>query len=152
MAEFLSFTSFNLNLSDNFSAHINYIKINYGPDHVGIGGDFDGVEQTPEGLEDVSKYPDLFDKLAEPNHGYPAWTRDELKKLAGLNLIRVFKDVERVRDSLKNEKPIDDPIPYDDIKNENPSVGDCRTDIEKYKPLQNSGKFLSALMKAEEEL
>lgn len=132
--------------------HINYIKINYGADHVGIGGDYDGVEKTPTGLEDVSKYPDLFDRLAEATHDYPAWTKEELKKLAGLNLIRVFKDVERVRDKLKNEKPIDDPIPYDDIKNENPNVGDCRTDIEKYKPIGSDSKFLAALMKAEEEL
>lgn len=121
-----------------------------GTDHVGIGGDYDGVDKTPKGLEDVSKYPDLFDKLAEPGHGYEPWTREELKKLAGLNLIRVFKDVEIIRDSLKNEQVIDDPIPYNDIKTENPDVGTCRTDIEKYKPAD--GKFLSALMKAEEEL
>lgn len=49
-------------------------------------------------------------------------------------------------------KPIDEPIPYNDIINENPNVGDCRTDIEKYKPLDSNSKFLSALMKAEEEL
>lgn len=67
------------NLSYNFIDHINYIRDNYGADHVGIGGDFDGVEQTPEGLEDVSKYPDLFDKLAEPGHGWTAWTKDDLK-------------------------------------------------------------------------
>lgn len=80
------------------------------------------------------------------------WTRDELKKLAGLNLIRVFKNVESVRDSLKNEKPIDDPIPYEDIKAQNPDVGTCRTDIEKYKPAATYGKLLSALLKVEEEL
>jgi membrane dipeptidase len=122
-----------------------------GADHVGIGGDFDGVEKTPKGLEDVSKYPDLFDKLAESGHGYEPWTREELKKLAGLNLIRVFKDVERVRDSLKIEKIRDDPIPYNDIKTQNPDVAVCRTDIERYKPA-TSGKILSALFKSEEEL
>lgn len=122
-----------------------------GPDHVGIGGDYDGVEQVPEGLEDVSKYPDLFDKLAEGGHGYDPWSRDDLKKLAGLNLIRVFKNVETVRDSLKNEKILDDPIPYEDIKSENPDVGICRTDIERYKPA-TTGKLLSVLFGTEEEL
>lgn len=123
-----------------------------GADHVGIGGDFDGVDSTPKGLEDVSKYPDLFDKLAEEGHDYIPWTRDELQKLAGLNLIRVFKHVESVRDSLKNVKIIDEPVPYADIKAENPNVGDCRTDIERYKPAETTGKFLSALLKVEEEL
>ena len=101
----------------------------------------------------MSKYPDLFDKLAESGHGYEPWTKDELKKLAGLNLIRVFEDVERVRDSLKDEKVIDDPIPYNDIINENPDVATCRTDIESYKP-QNAfkGKIMAALLKSEEEL
>lgn len=130
--------------------HINYVRDLIGADHVGIGGDYDGVDQTPKGLEDVSKYPDLFDKLAEGGRGYVPWSKEELKKLAGLNLIRVFKNVESVRDSLKNEKIIDDPIPYNDIKLENPNVGDCRTDIEKYRPTE--GKLLSALLKAEEEL
>lgn len=84
----------------------------------------------------------MFDKLAEDGHGYVPWTKDDLKKLAGENLIRVFKDVERIRDSMKNDKIIDDPIPYDDIKSENPNVGDCRTDIENYKP--SNDKSLSA--------
>lgn len=117
-----------------------------GADHVGIGGDYDGVEQVPKGLEDVSKYPDLFDRLAEPDHGYEPWTRDELKKLAGLNLIRVFKDVERVRDSMKNDKVLDDPIPYDDIKGENPEVVACRSDIESYRPPPLVSRMLSALL------
>jgi membrane dipeptidase len=132
--------------------HINYVRDLIGPDHVGIGGDYDGVEKTPKGLEDVSKYPDLFDKLAEGGHGYVPWTKEELKKLAGLNLIRVFKNVESVRDSLKNVAIIDDPIPYNDIKTQNPDVGTCRTDIEKYKSAEGSSKLLSALLKSEEEL
>lgn len=105
----------------------------------------------PKGLEDVSKYPDLFDRLAENGHGYEPWTREELKKLAGLNLIRVFKIVEKIRDSMKNSKVLDDPVPYVDIKSENPNVADCRTDIENYKP---QSKFLSSILKleAEEEL
>jgi len=54
---------------------------------------------VPEGLNDVSFYPDLFTLLAED----PAWTEENLRKLAGENLIRVFTDVERV--SLKTLSP-----------------------------------------------
>jgi membrane dipeptidase len=127
------------------------VKNLIGADHVGIGGDYDGVMSMPKGLEDVSKYPDLFDRLADGGENYEPWTKEELKKLAGLNLIRVFKDVERVRDSMKNEIILDDPIPYNDIKNENPDVGLCRTDIENYKPKEPSGKLLSSLLRTEEE-
>jgi membrane dipeptidase len=123
-----------------------------GSEHVGIGGDYDGVDRVPEGLEDVSKYPDLFDRLGAGGPDFEPWTKEELKNLAGLNLIRVFKDVERVRDSMKNAKILDDPIPYDDIKTQNPNVGDCRTDIENYKPADGGSKMLAALLKAEEEL
>jgi membrane dipeptidase len=122
-----------------------------GADHVGIGGDYDGVDSVPKGLEDVSKYPALFDKLAVGSDEFTPWSKDELKKLAGLNLIRVFKDVERVRDSMKNDKIIDDPIPYDDIKTQNPDVGICRTDIESYKPKALNGKFMRALLAADAE-
>lgn len=115
-----------------------------------MGSDFDGVEKVPEGIEDVSSYPVLFDRLAESGHGYEPWTREDLKKLAGLNLIRVFKDVERVRDSLKATKILDIPIPYNDITGENPNVVACRSDIENYRPA-SVGKFMSSLF-AEQEL
>jgi membrane dipeptidase len=49
----------------------------------------------PVGLEDVSKYPNLFERLAQIDE--PKWSTKDLKKLAGLNLIRVFKEVEKVR-------------------------------------------------------
>jgi membrane dipeptidase len=48
----------------------------------------------PIGLEDVSKYPNLFDRLAQIDE--PKWSTEDLKKLAGLNLIRVFKEAEKV--------------------------------------------------------
>ena len=105
-----------------------------GSEHVGIGGDYDGVDSTPTGLEDVSRYPNLFNKLAEDGHGYRPWTKEELKNLAGLNLIRVFKDVERVRDELKLTEIFEKNVPYDDVILENPNVQQCRTDIESYRP------------------
>ena len=48
--------------------------------------------RTPRGLEDVSQYPELFATLLASG----MWTSDDLKKLAGLNFLRVFKEVERV--------------------------------------------------------
>ena len=113
-----------------------------GVDHVGIGADYDGVESVPEGLEDVSKYPALFDLLAEEGHDWTPWTADELKKLAGLNLIRVFKEVEAVRDSLKNTEIIDGPVPYEDIISANENAKDCRTDIDKYKPTNTDAQSM----------
>ena len=47
---------------------------------------------TVEGLEDVSKYPDLFAELI-----IRGWTDEDLEKLAGRNMVRVFRDVEQVR-------------------------------------------------------
>lgn len=48
---------------------------------------------TPTGLEDVSRYPQLLATLLED----PSWTEEDIKKLAGLNLLRVFAKVEQVR-------------------------------------------------------
>lgn len=64
----------------------------------------------PAGLEDVSGYPALFDALGERG-----WSREDLQKLAGLNLIRVFKQVESVRDALAAQLPDDVPIPRADL-------------------------------------
>lgn len=47
---------------------------------------------TPEGLEDVSKYPDLLAALLED----PTWSEEDVQKVAGLNLLRVFAQVEEV--------------------------------------------------------
>ena len=95
----------------------------------------------------MSKYPDLFDKLAESGHGYEPWSREDLKKLAGLNLIRVFKDVERIRDELINTKPFEDPAPYYEIIERAPNVIQCRTDIESYKPVDPIVSIVSELIK-----
>ncbi|XP_020292047.1 dipeptidase 1-like [Pseudomyrmex gracilis] len=75
-------------------AHINHIRKVAGIDHVGIGAGFDGINFTPTGLEDVSRYPQLLATLLED----PSWTEEDIKKLAGLNLLRVFAKVEQVRD------------------------------------------------------
>ena len=64
-----------------------------GIDHVGIGGDYDGGQLFARGLEDVSKYPALFASLLASG----AWSLEDLKKLAGINFLRVFREVEKVR-------------------------------------------------------
>nr|XP_027235558.1 dipeptidase 1-like [Penaeus vannamei] len=92
-------------------AHINHIRDIAGPDHVGLGSDYEGITTVPEGLEDVSKYPYIFAELLLD----PKWTDEDLKKLAGMNLIRVFQEVERVRDQLAGEAPWDAFIPSEDI-------------------------------------
>ncbi|XP_067005179.2 dipeptidase 1 isoform X2 [Anabrus simplex] len=101
-------------------AHINHIRNVAGVDHVGIGSDYDGVEEMPTGLEDVSKYPDLFNRLAEAREGEPTWTQEDLQKLAGLNLLRVFKEVENVRDKQAKEgiQPQEEWLPEEDIPEE----------------------------------
>lgn len=111
--------------------HINHIRNVAGVDHVGIGGDFDGVDEVPEGLEDVSKYPMLFDLLADPNENYNTfvpWTAEELMKLAGGNILRVMRAVEQKSKDLVDEVPIDVPIPEEDVYSlENSQT--CKTDF-----------------------
>ena len=69
--------------------HIDHVREVAGIDHVGIGSDFDGMGQGPEGLEDVSKFVDLVAELLR--RGY---SDADAKKVAGLNLLRVFRAVE----------------------------------------------------------
>ncbi|GAB0093963.1 Dipeptidase [Sergentomyia squamirostris] len=113
---------------DDVIKHINHIRDVAGVDHVGIGGDYDGVELQPVGLEDVSKYPDLFDKLAQSGHGYEPWSLQDLKKLAGLNLLRVMRAVEQVAAGLVTKQPYELLIPNEDIYNFNENQT-CKTDF-----------------------
>ncbi|XP_076669175.1 dipeptidase 1 [Andrena cerasifolii] len=113
--------------------HINHIRNLIGTDHVGIGADYDGVQSAPEGLEDVSKYPEIFNSLYS-SKTEPRWTKEDLGKLAGKNLIRVFEAVEAVRDSLAAESPREDIISGMDLYNaeldSNVKPGSCNTAIE----------------------
>ncbi len=70
-------------------AHIDHVKKIAGVDAIGIGSDFDGVGCTPEGLDDVSKFPNLTRALLEK--GY---TAEEIRKIYGGNLLRVMRAVE----------------------------------------------------------
>jgi membrane dipeptidase len=79
--------------------HIDHIRRVAGPDHVGIGGDFDGISETVVGLEDVSTYPALFAELSRRG-----WSEADLRKLAGENLLRVLKRAEAVSARLKQQR------------------------------------------------
>ena len=80
--------------------HIEHIRRVAGVNHVGIGSDFDGIDETIEGLEDVSTYPALFAELARRG-----WTEADLRKLAGENVLRVLAAAEAVSARLKRERP-----------------------------------------------
>ncbi|XP_060693658.1 dipeptidase 1-like isoform X1 [Hemiscyllium ocellatum] len=76
--------------------HLDHIRNVAGADHVGIGSDFDGFDRGPIGLEDVSKYPALIAELLQRN-----WTDKDIKKLLGLNFLRVFEKAEEVSRQLQ---------------------------------------------------
>jgi membrane dipeptidase len=71
--------------------HIEHIRDVAGIEHVGIGGDFDGNSLWPEGLSDVSMYPNLFAELIRRG-----WSDKDLKLLAGENVLRAMEQAEAV--------------------------------------------------------
>jgi membrane dipeptidase len=82
--------------------HVDHLRKVAGIDHVGIGGDFDGISSTPEGLESVADYPNLFVELLR--RGY---SDQDLKKIAGLNMLRVMRAVEAAAARLATRAPSD---------------------------------------------
>jgi membrane dipeptidase len=79
--------------------HIDHIRKVAGIDHVGLGGDFDGITSVPQGLEDVSTYPVLTAELLR--RGY---SDDDVKKVLGLNILRVMKAAESVSAKLRKQR------------------------------------------------
>ena len=75
---------------------IEYVRKVAGVDYVGIGGDFDGITEVIQGLEDVSTYPELFAELARRG-----WSDNDLRKLAGENFLRVLAQAEQVAKRLQ---------------------------------------------------
>jgi membrane dipeptidase len=71
-----------------------------GVDHVGIGSDFDGGEHLPNGLTDVSMVPALIAELLR--RGY---SDDDVRKVAGGNVLRVMREAESVAARLRVERP-----------------------------------------------
>jgi len=79
--------------------HIDHIARVAGVDHVGIGGDFDGIDTVIEGLEDVASYPRLFAELSRRG-----WSEPHLRKLAGENILRAMEQTEQVAARLQRER------------------------------------------------
>jgi membrane dipeptidase len=80
--------------------HMDHVRRVAGIDHVGIGSDFDGITSTPVGLEDVSTFPALTEELIR--RGY---SDEDIKKVLGLNLLRVMRAAEQVSARLRAERP-----------------------------------------------
>ena len=70
--------------------HIDHVVKIAGVDHVGLGSDFDGIDVTPSGLEDISKFQVVIDELR-----LRCYTEEEVAKIAGGNFLRVLKEVEK---------------------------------------------------------
>ncbi|CAN5338706.1 dipeptidase [soil metagenome] len=79
--------------------HFDHVKNLIGVDHIGISGDYDGMEYPIPGLDDVSKFPDLLIELARRD-----WTEKELRKITSENFLRVFEAVEKSAKDLKRIK------------------------------------------------
>jgi membrane dipeptidase len=81
--------------------HIDHIAKVSGIDHVGIGSDYDGVDNSlPEGLDSVATYPALIAEMLRRG-----WSDADAAKLAGGNVLRVMGEAEKVAASMKSELP-----------------------------------------------
>ena len=80
--------------------HVEHIRQVAGIDHVGLGSDFDGIEDAPVGLEGVDKYPALLAELMRRG-----WTDADIAKLAGENVLRVMAAVEKAAVKARASRP-----------------------------------------------
>jgi membrane dipeptidase len=79
--------------------HIDHVRKVAGIDHIGLGGDFDGITTVIQGLEDVSTYPNLTAELLR--RGY---TEQDVKKILGQNILRVMRAAEQVSARLRKQR------------------------------------------------
>jgi membrane dipeptidase len=89
------------------AAHLDYVAKRIGADHVGLGGDLDGIEVAVAGLEDASTYPALFTELARRG-----WSQSDLEKLASRNMLRVLRAAEAYARSRRGDTPIENPTTF----------------------------------------
>ena len=82
--------------------HIDHIRAVAGIDHIGVGGDYDGMDTGPAGMEDVSGYPVLFRELAR--RGY---SQADLEKIASRNMMRVMREAEAYSALHSSDPPIE---------------------------------------------
>jgi membrane dipeptidase len=80
---------------DDVVAHVQHVREVAGVDHIGLGGDYDGVDWLPAGLEDVSGYPRLLEALRSRG-----WSDDDLAKLTCRNVLRTLRAAEDVAGGL----------------------------------------------------
>jgi membrane dipeptidase len=80
--------------------HVDHVRKVAGVDHVGLGGDYDGNDSWPEGMDDVTSYPRLLAELARRG-----WSDEDLGKLASGNMLRVLRQAEAVAARLRAERP-----------------------------------------------
>ncbi|WP_396594107.1 dipeptidase [Brevundimonas sp. R86498] len=81
-------------------AHIQHVRDVAGIDHVGLGGDFDGISSLPEGVEGVDAYPRILAALMAAG-----WSEADIRKLAGENILRVMRATEAVAASKAGDRP-----------------------------------------------
>ncbi|HYD28732.1 dipeptidase [Brevundimonas sp.] len=81
-------------------AHIQHVRDVAGVDHVGLGGDFDGVSALPDGVDGVDAYPRILAALMANG-----WSEADIRKLAGENVLRVMRRVEAVAAGKRAERP-----------------------------------------------
>ncbi|HYD23726.1 MAG TPA: dipeptidase [Croceibacterium sp.] len=86
----------------DMAEHIDHIREVAGIDHIGLGGDYDGMDSGPAGMEDVAGYPTLFRELAR--RGY---SQADLEKIASRNMMRVLREAEAYAAVHRGDPPIE---------------------------------------------
>ncbi len=86
--------------------HVDHIRDVAGVDHIGIGGDYDGMDTGPVGMEDVAGYPALFAELAR--RGY---SQADLEKISSRNMMRVLRAAEAYAAAHRGDPPIETAVP-----------------------------------------
>ncbi|XP_020026737.2 dipeptidase 3 [Castor canadensis] len=105
----LSMGVLHCNLFANVSTvadHFDHIRAVIGSEFIGIGGNYDGSGRFPQGLEDVSTYPVLIEELLRRG-----WSEEELQGVLRGNLLRVFRQVEQVREESSVQSPLEATFP-----------------------------------------
>ena len=89
------------------SARIDHVAQIAGHDHVGIGGDLDGIDVTLAGMTGVDSYPRLFAELIRRS-----WSDINLAKLAGGNLLRALRGAEATAAAMRDQPPHTETLPH----------------------------------------
>ena len=88
--------------ASDMADHIDHVREVAGIDHIGIGGDYDGIPSGPVGMEDVAGYPALFTELAR--RGY---SQADLEKISSRNMMRVLRAAEAYAASQRGMAPLE---------------------------------------------